>query len=159
VIGLVCLNTHWKHKLGNVVLSIHLDGAKEFVEGSFGTYLHTKGITHQIAAAYAHPQNGKAERYIRTLEETAQTLLADTGLPPEFYGDAMLTAQYLQNRLPMSTLLGITTSFGVMDLKKPDLSHFRVWGCQCFVLIPHEKVRRAAPSISRQFLLVMKMIR
>jgi len=128
------------------VLNIHLDGAKEFVEGSFGTHLCTKGIAHQIAAAYTHPQNGKDEHYIRTLEETARTLLADTGLPPKFYSDTVLTAQYLRNHLPTSTLPGITTPYEVMDLKKPDLSHLCVWGCQCFVLIPHEKRAKGGPK-------------
>jgi hypothetical protein len=142
----LAVEARWERKSGNVVLNVRSDGAKEFIEGSFGAHLRAKGITHQIAAAYAHPQNGKAERYIRTLEETAQTLLADAGLPPEFYGDAVLTAQYLRNRLPTSTLPAITTPYEIMEQKKPDLSHLRVWGCQCFVLIPHEKRTKGGPK-------------
>jgi hypothetical protein len=57
----LAVEAHWERKSGNVVLSICSDGAKEFVEGSFETHLRTWGITHQVAAAYAHPQNGKAE--------------------------------------------------------------------------------------------------
>ena len=142
----LAVEAHWEWKTGNVVLNLHSDGAKEFIEGSFRTYLHTWGIIHQVVAAYAHPQNGKAKCYIRTLKETAQMLLADADLLAEFYGDAILTAQYLHNRLLTSTLPGITTPLEVMYQKKPDLSHLCIWRCQCFMLIPHEKCVKSGPE-------------
>ncbi|KAF9555186.1 hypothetical protein CPC08DRAFT_610317, partial [Agrocybe pediades] len=56
-----------------------------------------------------------------------------------FYADAARTIVYLKNREPMSTLPSDTTPFELMnDGRKPDLSHLRVWGCQCFVWVPHE---------------------
>jgi hypothetical protein len=73
-------------------------------------------------------------------------LLADSGLLAEFYGDAVLTAQYLRNRLLTLTLPGITTPCEIMDQKKPDLLHLRVWGCQCFVLIPQEIHVKGGPK-------------
>ena len=54
----------------------------------------------QVTAPYAHAQAGKAERYVCTIEDGVQTLLADAILPPSFWGDAALTIQYLRNRLP-----------------------------------------------------------
>ena len=51
-----------------------------------------------------HPwQNGKAERYIRTLENDMMALLTEAGLPLSFWLDAYLTAQYLRNRMPTDT--------------------------------------------------------
>ncbi|KNZ72057.1 Copia protein, partial [Termitomyces sp. J132] len=114
------------------------DGAKEFIQGSLRDFLNERGIIVQPTAAYAHQQNGKAERYIRTIEDTAQTLMAELGLPMSFLGDAILTAQFLRNRLPTSTLPTLVTPFEVMENSKPNLSHLRVWGCQCFVLHPKE---------------------
>jgi len=90
---------------------------------------------------YALFQNGKAEQYIRTLEDTAQMLLVDSGLPLEFYGDTILTAQYLRNCLLMSTLPSPIMPFEVMKGVKLDLSHLYIWGCQCFTIIPPEKNR------------------
>ena len=66
-------------------------------------HFSTKGITLQCTVAYAHQQNGKSEHYIRTIEEGGQALLADSGLPMSFWLDAVLTRQYLVNRLPTST--------------------------------------------------------
>jgi hypothetical protein len=96
---------------------------------------------------YAHLQNGKIERYIHTLEDTAQALLADAGLPMSFWGDAVLTVQYLRNRLPTSTLPANITPFECMELIKPDLSHLCVWGCQCFVQLPKELRTKGGPRM------------
>jgi len=93
----LAVSTHWECKSGNLVMKLRSDGAKELVDGPFGDHITAKGIEHQVSVPYAHPQNGKAERYVRTMEDTAQTLLADSGLPLEFYGDAVLAAQYLRN--------------------------------------------------------------
>ena len=85
----------WELKSGCQVHVICCDGAKELIEGDFGNYLTMCSIMQQITAPYAHSQNGKAECYIHTLEDGTQTLLADSGLPPSFWGDAILTIQYL----------------------------------------------------------------
>ncbi|KAF5388093.1 hypothetical protein D9615_000300 [Tricholomella constricta] len=136
----------WERKSGNKVLVVRSDGAGEFTGGDLKAHFISRGIQHQVTAPYAHAQNGKAECYIRTLEETAQTLLAESGLPSSFFGDAVLTAQYLRNRLPSSTLPSGSTPFFVMENCKPDLSHLRVWGCQCFVLIPAKIRPKGGPK-------------
>ena len=56
-----------------------------------------------------------------------------------FWLDVMLTRQYLVNRLPTSTLPDNLTPYEVLSNgRKPDLSHLRVWGCDCFVAVPDE---------------------
>ena len=99
----------------------------------------------QVTAPYAHAQAGKAECYVRTIEDGIQTLLADAKLPPSFWGDATLTTQYLHNRLPTSTLPLNTTPYELMYGTKPDLSHLQIWGCQCFPAIPPELRTKAGP--------------
>ena len=135
----------WELVSGNKIKSVRLDGAKEFTQGAFSKHLLSRGITMQVTAPYAHAQAGKAERYVRTIEDGIQTLLADAKLPPSFWGDAALTTQYLRNRLPTSTLPLNTTPYELMHGAKPDLSHLRVWGCQCFPAIPPELRTKAGP--------------
>ena len=135
----------WELKSGNRVKNVRFDGAKEFTQGPFAKYLTTRGITMQVTAPYAHSQAGKAERYIRTIEDGIQTLIADAKLPPSFWGDAALTSQYLRNRVPTSTLPYGTTPHEAMNHVKPDLSHLRVWGCQCFPIIPPELRTKGGP--------------
>jgi hypothetical protein len=103
-----------------------------------GDHFVSKGIVVQRTVPYAHQQNGKSERYIRTIEEGGQALLADAGLPMTFWLDAVLTRQYLVNRLPTSTLPDNLTPYELITGGKPDLSHLRVWGCDCYVAVPDE---------------------
>jgi len=123
---------------GYKIKAVHVDGALELTAGKMGTHLASRGIAIQKTAPYAHPQAGKIERYVRTIEEGGQTLLADSGLSMTFWCDAVLTSQYLWNRLPTSTLAANITPFEVITRTKPNVSHLRVWGCQCFVAIPNE---------------------
>ena len=121
------------------VLTIRCGGELELMASRMGDHLTSKGVVVQRTVPYAHEQNGKSERYIRTLEEGGQALLADSGLPTSFWLDAVLTRQYLCNRLPTSTLPNNVTPFeSITNGRKPNLSHLRVWGCECYVAIPSE---------------------
>lgn len=60
-----------------------------------------------------------------------------------FWCDAVLSSQYLRNRLPTSTLAVNIMPYEVFRHSKPDVSHLRVWGCQCFVAIPGELQEKA----------------
>jgi len=135
----------WELATGRRIKVARLDGAKEFIQGRLSQHMTEKGITVQVTAPYPQAQAGKAERYVRTVEDGIQTLLADAGLPPSFWGDAALTYVYLRNRLPTSTLPNDTTPHEVMKGTKPDLSHLRVWGCQCFPAIPPELRTKGGP--------------
>ena len=129
------------------MLSVRCGGEHELTAGRMGDHLTSKGIAVQCTVAYAHQQNGKSEQYIRTIEEGGQALLADAGLPMSFWLDAVLTRQYLVNCLPTSTLPLNTTPFKVITQgRKPDLSHLRVWGCDCYVAVPHEVHSKAGPK-------------
>src|SRR6202522_2721330 len=135
----------WELISGNRIKAVRLDGAKEFTQGPLSAHFLTRGIAVQVTAPYAHAQAGKAERYVRTIEDGVQALLADAKLPPSFWGDAALTTQYLRNQLPTSTLPINTTPYEVMHGNKPDLAHLRVWGCQCFPSIPPELRTKGGP--------------
>ena len=119
-----------RHSCGKLVVNVRVNGALELTKGDMAKHFAKQGIVVQQTAAYAHQQAGKIEHYVRTIEEGGQTLIADSGLPMSFWGWAVLTSQYLRNRLPTSTLALNVTPFQVLTSKKPDLSHLRVWGCQ-----------------------------
>ena len=76
----------WELTSGNHIKAVHLDGAKEFTQGLLSKHLLSRGIAMQVTAPYTHTQAGKAERYVHTIEDGIQTLLADAKLPPSFLG-------------------------------------------------------------------------
>jgi transposase InsO family protein len=118
--------------------NVPLDNAGDYLLAEFQVFFKTEGILHQTTVPYAHQQNGKAERYIRTLEDGTMTLMADADIPLSYWGIAVRTKQYLLNVTPTSTLPMDVTLQEAFTGVKPDVSHLRVWRCHCWVRIPKE---------------------
>ena len=82
------------------IKNIRTDNGTEFVNKEFENFLKNEGIRHQLTVPYSPQSNGVAERYNRSLIETARTLLLDSELPTEFWAEAVATAAYLKNCTP-----------------------------------------------------------
>ncbi|CAI7785863.1 unnamed protein product [Closterium sp. NIES-54] len=61
--------------------------------------LKKKGIQHQLTVPYNPQQNGVAERFNRTLQEGARTLLGRAGLPDPFWVTALRQVALVKNRV------------------------------------------------------------
>lgn len=88
-----------KIKFKKVPKIIRSDRGREFVNASLKSFLREKGIEIQYTVGYAPEQNGTAERKNRYLMEMARCMLIDADLPNKYWGEAVNTANYLQNRL------------------------------------------------------------
>ncbi|GJW66331.1 zinc finger, CCHC-type containing protein [Tanacetum coccineum] len=95
------------------------------------------GIIHETTAPYTPQQNGVAERKNRALKEMVNSMLSYSGLSEGFWGEAMLTACYLLNRVPNKR--NKTTPYELWYKKRPNLSFLRVWGCRAVVRLPDPK--------------------
>ena len=87
--------------------SIHIlrsDNAKEYFSTPFSSFISSHGILHQSSCAYTPQHNEVAERNNRHLVKIARTLLLHHKVPQRFWGDAILAACYLINRMPSSVL-------------------------------------------------------
>jgi len=73
------------------------------------------------------------ERKNRSLEELARTLLNDSNLPKNFWADVVNTSCYALNRALIRPILK-KTPYKLYKGRKPNISHFKVFGCKCFVL-------------------------
>ena len=63
-----------EHSHATCVLTICCGGELELTAGRMGSHFFSKEIVVQRMVPYPHEQNGKSERYIRTLEEGGQAL-------------------------------------------------------------------------------------
>ena len=113
------------------------DNGGEYTSHKFKDHLKKHGILHQTSCPYTPQQNGVAERKNRHLMEVARSMMFYTNVPRRFWGDAVMAACYLINRIP-TRILNDTSPFEVLNKTKPSLDHLRVFGCVCFILRPGE---------------------
>jgi hypothetical protein len=73
------------------------------------------------------------ERNNRTLVEMARTMLDEHRTLRRFWADAISIACYISNRIFLHSILHLTP-FELCFGRKPYVSHFRPFGCKCFVL-------------------------
>ena len=85
---------------------------------------------------YTPEQNGTAERYNRTICESARAMIVQSGLPKGFWAEAVATAVHVRNRLP--TKATNQTPHALWFNKKPNIQHLKVFGCAAFSNIPDQ---------------------
>ncbi|KAL4035407.1 hypothetical protein IC575_004092 [Cucumis melo] len=113
------------------------DNGREFQNHNLSEFLASKGIVHQTSCAYTPQQNGVAERKNRHLVEVAHSLMLSTSLPSYLWGDAILTAAHLINRMP-SRILHLQTPLDCLKESYPSTClisevPLRVFGCTAYV--------------------------
>lgn len=128
------------------------DNGLEFCSKKTSEYFGRHGIQHQTSVPYTPQQNGLAERTIRTLTEKARCMLQDADLPKRYWAEAVNTAAYIKNHTT-STVLGDKTPMEIWNGKKPDVSHFRVFGSVAMAMIPKGK-RKKFDAKSRELMFV-----
>lgn len=120
------------------------DNGTEYVNREFREYFSTHGILHQTTCVDTPAQNGVAERKNRHLLEVAHSLMFTMNVPKYLWGEAILTAAYLINRMPLRALdfqtplecLQGTTTFVVPP---------KIFGCVCFVRDHRSTVSKLDP--------------
>ena len=83
---------------------LRTDNGTEYMEKTFHSYLDNHGITHQTSCVYTAAQNGVSEHKNRHLLEVTRALMFAMNVPKVYWGDTVLTAAYLINRMPLRTL-------------------------------------------------------
>lgn len=99
---------HYVHTHFNTsVKNLRSDNGSEYLSTTCSNLLQSRGISHQLSMTYTLQQNGVVERKHRHLLDTARSLKIYANLPGSFWGECILTATYLVNRMP-SPILEIT---------------------------------------------------
>ncbi|CAI7799807.1 unnamed protein product [Closterium sp. NIES-53] len=124
---------------GHKVKMIRTDNGGEFIGTDFEAVLKKKGIQHQLTTPYNPQQNGVAERFNRTLQEGARTLLGRAGLPDPFWVTALRQVALVKNRV-LATVgdkqwVPYTKWYG----SAPVVNMLRAYGCMVVFHVPKEK--------------------
>jgi len=102
-----------------------------------------KGIARQLTIPYTPQQNGVAERRNRTLFDMVRSMMAQANLPISFWGDVLLTAAYILNRVPSKFVS--STPYELWNGVKPNLGYFHPWGCVAYIHNISHEYRKLGP--------------
>ena len=83
------------------------------------------GIIHETTASHSPASNGVAERKNRTLIELTNAMLIESSASLHFWGEAILTACHVLNRVPHKK--SHTAPFEMWKGHKSNLGYLRVW--------------------------------
>jgi len=116
------------------------DNAKDYFNNHLHQFFQQEGIVHKSSCVHTPQQNGVAERKMRHLLNVARSLLHHHNMPKNLWGDAILTATYLINRV-LSKILNHQNPFQLLSTHYPNLSlhsplPLKVFGFVSFVHIP-----------------------
>ncbi|KAM0042542.1 putative RNA-directed DNA polymerase [Helianthus debilis subsp. tardiflorus] len=107
-------------------------------------------MVFRFSCPQTSPQNGKAERMLRRLNNIIRALLTHARLPPSFWVEALHAATYLHNILPTPKLNHLTPAFALYQ-RHPTYDHLRVFGCACYPNVsatqPHKLSSRSTKCI------------
>jgi len=122
------------------------DAGGEYKSTAFDNMLKDRGIMILQSVPYAHQQNGRAERIIRTLMEKAESMQQNACLPPSWWEFAIEHATHVYNRTPLRRLNWQTPSQLLLG-ERPSVNHLHVFGCGAYVFIPAEiRANKLAPK-------------
>jgi transposase InsO family protein len=124
----------------------------EFKNSQIEGFVEDEGIKHEFSSPCTPQQNGVVERKNRTLLDMARTVLDEYKTPDQLWAEAINTACYSINRLYLHWILK-KTSYELLTGKKPNVSHFRVFGSKCFILVKRGRKSKIAPKALEGFLL------
>ena len=113
----------------------------------FKEFCEEKGIQRQLTIPRTPQQNGVAERRNHTLLDMVRLMMAHASLPISFWGDALLTAAYILNRVPSKSVPA--TPYELWFGKKPSLDHLRPWGSAGYVHNPTHKHGKLGPRATK----------
>lgn len=120
-----------KTQFGKLIKRIRCDNGGEFVSNRMQNFYAEQGIILETTCPHTPQQNGVVERKHRHLLETARALRFEANLPTKFWGECVMAAAYIINRLPSKTINN-KTPFEILFERKPEYEHMKVFGCLAY---------------------------
>lgn len=120
-------------QFSSCIKAFRSDNGSEFL--SLQSFFKDNGVVFQHSCVYTPQQNGVVERKHRHILQVARALKFHAHLPTHFWGECVLSAVHIINRLP-TPLLSFKTPFERLYNKLPSFSHLRTIGCLAYATNP-----------------------
>ncbi|KAJ9524416.1 hypothetical protein QJQ45_019406 [Haematococcus lacustris] len=136
--------TELETQSGHRCKALRSDNGSEYSNKTMRDWCSSKGIQQQFSAPYCPEQNGKAERLNRTIMQSTRSMLLSAQLPPGFWVDAALKANYVRNLLPITGQP--VTPWEAFYHRKPNLPALRVFGATAWVYVTQPNRNKLQPK-------------
>lgn len=137
------LAQEWRAATGRPLKMYRTDRGGEFVNKAMAKTAREQHVTHQTTASYTPQQNGKAERFNRSLMEKVTAVMFASKFEKALWAEAAATVTYAMNRTARA---GKTkTPHELWCGTRPSVAHMRTFGCAAYVLTPAKFRRKLDP--------------
>ena len=115
-----------ENQLEKKIKILRSDRGGEYTSNDMTEFCQEHDIIHEVTASYTPQSNGVAERKNRTLMDMVNCMLLNSGAPENLWGEALLSACFILNRVSQrdSTLFHINVGKG--ELQTFNSSKFEV---------------------------------
>ena len=137
-----------KKETGLQIKCLRSDGGGEYLSNEFARFLQEHGIKQQYSCSHTPQQNGIAERKNRYIGEVSRAMFNEKDVPDFYWAEAIATAVYIMNRIPTTTIHGMTPEERCIG-RKPDISHLKIFGCIAYVHVPDELRSKLDPKAEK----------
>ena len=136
--AIISLDKSIENKFQKRIHTLKTDNGGEFVNHELQSYCQSRGISLETSVAYKPELNRHAERRNRTHIEGERTMLKDSDLGKDLWGEEISMHVYICNHCPSGILPGNITPYEKVFNQAPSISHLHVFGSKCFAKVPDE---------------------
>jgi hypothetical protein len=121
------------------------DNGREYTFRDFNHFCIEAGIKREYIVPYNPQQNEVAKKKNRSIVEATKAMIHDQNLPMIMWAEASLTTVYIQNTSPHKIMKNMTLEEAFTGVK-PEVGHFKIFGCLVYFHVPKEKRTKLDPS-------------
>jgi hypothetical protein len=129
---------------GKKVKSLRSDNGGEYISNKIKEFCNREEIQRELIVPHNPQQYGVAEGKNKMIVGEARAMLHDQGLLMHLWVEACDIAVYVQNHCPYR-ILGMSTREEDFTGKKPDVSHFLIFGSSVYVHITKDSRKKLEP--------------
>jgi transposase InsO family protein len=147
--GVLAIFQEFKDQVENLtgrrVKVLRSDNGGEYTSMDFSDLCIEAGIKREYIISYNPQHNGIAERKNITIVEETKAMIHDHNIPMIPWAEESMTIVYVQNMSPHQILKKMTLKEAFIGVK-PDVRHFRIFGCPVYIHVPKQKMTKRDPS-------------
>jgi hypothetical protein len=140
--------SQFENLTGRKIKTLRSDNGGEYTSKCFIDFCIEAGIKREYTIPYNPQQNGVAERKNRSNVEATKAMIHDQSLLVFLWAKASMTIVYVQNKSPHKILKNITPEEAFVGVK-PEVGHFRIFGCPVYIHVPKEKRSKLEPFVRK----------